>query len=246
MDHGESQMIHIICLKWGTKYGAEYVNRLYRAVKRNVSPDVNYDFWCFSDDLNGLDRGIIKNTLPYGSQIESWWNKLWLFSNEMPVARGDRIFYIDLDTVITGDITDFLTVKIPNIIVLRDFYHDIARSANNIGSGLMTWHHGDYDFVWKKFIANPESAIQRMHPHGDQHWVDMNVTKKTLWQDVLPDRVVSYKVHCAGGLPPKASIICYHGQPSIPESAVSGHDCRTATRSWHVPPQPWILDHWRD
>ena len=28
---------YIICMKWGTKYGAEYVNRLYNMVKRNLT-----------------------------------------------------------------------------------------------------------------------------------------------------------------------------------------------------------------
>ena len=30
-------MANIICMKWGTKYGPEYVNRLASMVKRNIT-----------------------------------------------------------------------------------------------------------------------------------------------------------------------------------------------------------------
>ncbi len=30
---------HILCMKWGTKYGPEYVNRLYAMVRRPGSGD---------------------------------------------------------------------------------------------------------------------------------------------------------------------------------------------------------------
>ena len=29
----------VLCMKWGTKYGAEYVNRLYNMVKRHTTVD---------------------------------------------------------------------------------------------------------------------------------------------------------------------------------------------------------------
>ena len=29
----------VICMKWGTKYGSEYVNRLYNMVKRHTTVD---------------------------------------------------------------------------------------------------------------------------------------------------------------------------------------------------------------
>jgi len=30
---------HVICMKWGTKYGPEYVNRLYAMVRRHLTLD---------------------------------------------------------------------------------------------------------------------------------------------------------------------------------------------------------------
>ena len=28
----------VLCIKWGTRYGAEYVNRIYGMVSRNLTP----------------------------------------------------------------------------------------------------------------------------------------------------------------------------------------------------------------
>ena len=35
---------HILCMKWGTKYGPEYVNRLYAMVRRHLQGDFNFFF----------------------------------------------------------------------------------------------------------------------------------------------------------------------------------------------------------
>ena len=42
----------VICMKWGTLYGAEYVNRLYHAVRRNITGDLR--FICFTDNRSDI------------------------------------------------------------------------------------------------------------------------------------------------------------------------------------------------
>jgi hypothetical protein len=231
---------NVVCLKWGTKYGPEYVNRLYSGVIKNSNLDIN--FYCFTDDARGIDPQIKTVRLPYANKIESWWNKLWLFSNELPIERGEQIFYIDLDTLIVGNIDNLLQIKIPKLVVLRDFYHGIAKTAGIVGSGLMSWRHGTYNKIWENFIRNPKAAIDRAHPHGDQWWIERNSSNWYFWQDLFPDQVISFKVHCRGGLPPNAKIVCYHGKPSIPESAHR----TTVDPKFTIQPQPWVLHYWQD
>ena len=43
---------HVICMKWGQKYGPEYVNRLYAMVRRHLSGDFN--LVCLTDDSAGI------------------------------------------------------------------------------------------------------------------------------------------------------------------------------------------------
>ena len=42
----------VVCVKYGTKYGANYVNRLASMVRRQSSVDV--DFFCLTDDPAGF------------------------------------------------------------------------------------------------------------------------------------------------------------------------------------------------
>ena len=53
---------HVICMKWGTLYDADYVNVLYRAVGDHLSEPFN--FICFTDDTEGLADGIIGLPIP--------------------------------------------------------------------------------------------------------------------------------------------------------------------------------------
>ena len=44
----------VICLKWGTRYGPEYVNRLYSMVKRHTEHALR--FICITDDPSGIEK----------------------------------------------------------------------------------------------------------------------------------------------------------------------------------------------
>jgi lipopolysaccharide biosynthesis glycosyltransferase len=207
-------MINIVTVKWGDKYDAAYVNKLYASIKRNTT--LSFRFHCFTEDSSDLNPNVFAHDLPY-TNLQSWWNKLYLFSNEILIPKGEKIFYVDLDTLITDNIEDLLQQPANKITVLRDFLNGIARTAGEMGSGLMMWRHGEYEHIWTEFTKNPSAAVELVHPHGDQHWIDHCVSDRFYWQELLPNRVVSFKVHCREGLPKNAAIVCYHGRPSITE-----------------------------
>ncbi|MHA1524892.1 MAG: hypothetical protein ACTSY1_10920, partial [Alphaproteobacteria bacterium] len=52
----------IICMKWGTRYGADYANRLYSMCRRHTTGDLR--FICFTDDASGLASEITARPLP--------------------------------------------------------------------------------------------------------------------------------------------------------------------------------------
>lgn len=235
-------MIKIICLKWGNKYQSHYVNKLFHGIKRNTTLD--FDFHCFTENQNGIEAGIKAHPLPY-NQISSWWNKLFLFSNEVPFEKGDILFYVDLDTLITRNVNNILKYEPKKITVLRDFYTGLARTVvgnDNIGSGLMSWIHGEYTFIWDEFIKDPNKAINQVKPHGDQRWIQHCIDERIYWQDVFPGEISSFKVHCNNGLPRKTKIVCYHGRPSIPESFSK----RNRVWKYDILPQTWVKEHWRE
>ncbi len=100
---------NIVTLKWGTRYGSEYVNRLARSVRKNITGDV--DIVCFTDDPQGIDSSIQVFAIPEIELPEraavTGWRKLCLFRTDIPI-EGECLF-LDLDLVITGSLDHFFT-----------------------------------------------------------------------------------------------------------------------------------------
>jgi hypothetical protein len=165
-----------------------------------------------------------------------------LFSNEINI--NGRILYIDLDTLITGSLDEIASIN-TGFVVLRDFYTGLITSltgTDNVGSGLMSWTAGEHAHIWTEFLKDPHGAMESVAPHGDQKWVQKIQLDRQYWQDLVPNQVVSFKVHCRNGLPPNARVVCYHGRPSIPESISKF----TKDWKWRIDPQPWVAEHWKD
>ena len=55
-------MVNVICMKWGSMYGPEYVNHLRAGVARHLRRP--HRFVCFTDDGSGLDPAVEVMPLP--------------------------------------------------------------------------------------------------------------------------------------------------------------------------------------
>lgn len=239
-------MVTIACLKWGDKYTADYVNKLYASVKRNLT--IPFTFVCFTEDAKGLNPNIkiseLTAKLPVNiPRFQGWWYKLELFKANNGLTG--RIFYIDLDTAITGNIDQIAnTPDDIGFVVLRDFYRGYRNATtitNEMGSGLMAWTAGEHTHLWDKFIGQAET-IMNTTGGGDQMWIQKMQPARAYWQDLFPKQIVSFKVHCCSGrnrndwytpkqLPKDARIVCFHGPPRPHEIAKK---------------QPWMPAHWRE
>lgn len=142
-------------------------------------------------------------TIPLNHDWQGWWAKMELFR---PDIEGD-LLYFDLDTVVRGNLSAFERGK---TTVLRDFYH-----SKGIGSGFMYIAQADKQRVWESFTADPERHMAECVTRerwGDQGFLQDFFGDCDKWQDALPDRVASYKVHCRHTVP-KADVVCFHGKP---------------------------------
>ena len=237
-------MINIVTVKWGTKYSASYLNKLYSGIKRNTT--LPFTLHCFTDDPTGIRPEITIHPLP-ANNLEGWWNKLYLFSAEFPLSG--RVTYMDLDTVIVGNIDDILSQD-KGFIVLRNFYTGIwptTQGDHNVGSGIMSFNAHDHHYIWEEFIKDAENISVKLDS-GDQAWIQLQQQDRLYWQDVLPEQLVSFKVHCQRGIPNNARIVCYHGKPSIPESFIKTtmvHECLRGTIG-DIQPAPWMQMYWID
>ena len=209
-------MITIICvLKSGGIYDATWVEKLKKGVERNLT--VPHRFACISDIDVPCERIYLKHDWP------GWWAKISLF--EPGVIDGPTL-YLDLDTVITGNINEF-TFFPYNFAMLENF-----NDKDIVGSGVMWFKDKAPDGVYERFIENPQRIMDHYQNvkhgsyRGDQAWIwdclDRHVDK------LSSPALRSYKKHCRNGLPEGTSIVCYHGRPRPSEVNAA-----------------WMDEHWR-
>lgn len=150
-------MINFICLKWGTKYSAEWVNRLYRMVEKNFKDD--FDFICLTEDPTGIHPLIEIEELPE-YDLETWWWKLTLF--EKP--SNDINIFIDLDVAIQNDITHWSEfVQKDKLCTIKAYWKEHLQEYNpnndhDLNSSVMIWT-GDLTEIWEEFIQNKEKYM---------------------------------------------------------------------------------------
>ncbi|CAM3794310.1 hypothetical protein PAYE108092_07805 [Paracoccus yeei] len=108
-----TEPVLILTMKWGTLYGANDVNRLYRQVRRHlVRP---HRFICFTDDSAGIDPGVEALPLPElglpKGHGDTRWRKLALFHRDLGGFAGMAALFLDLDLVVVNDILPFFDLQ---------------------------------------------------------------------------------------------------------------------------------------
>lgn len=194
------RMTVLSVLRSGGVYTPEWVYRLRAGVARHLP--LPHRFVCLSDvPLNGVER------VPLHADWPGWWSKIALFR---PGLVDGRALYLDLDTVVTGDLAP-LAAYDGERAVLRDFYQ-----PRMIGTGVMLWQGDAMRRVWDVFTADPPGWIMRNLARMDA-FIRRRVGSHDYVQDLWPGLAVSYKRHCRDGVPDGAALICMHGRPKMHE-----------------------------
>lgn len=183
-----------------SEYTPKHVQVLQKQIEK-FAPLASFE--CLSDvDVPGVKCHKLEHNWP------GWFAKMNMFS---PSIKGDFLF-MDLDTVIVGDLEDVLAVN--KLTLLRDFYRDGKKLAEGLGGALCFFPEAERVQVWNYWIENPQLAMRLAGHRGDmQIFEKFYRNSADRWQDVLPGQIVSWKVHCQNGVPPDARIVCFHGQP---------------------------------
>ena len=204
--HVNKSLVTFVCLKAGDAFGPEYVNILRDMVLRNTTDGYISRFVCITDDPTGLDEGI--ETLPLPDDLEQWWGKLYMFKRGL-FPDGSRMVFMDLDTVITGQLDKIFEYQ-GQFATLRDF-----AIPDRLGPAIMLWEAGSYTAsIWEEWV----SLEQPRHPMGDLWWLN-NLNQGRFpkeidkLQDKFPGKFVSYKLDCQVSPPNTAAVVCFHGIP---------------------------------
>lgn len=238
---------HILCMKWGTKYGPEYVNRLYAMVRRHLRGE--FGFVCLTDDGAGIRSEvqclpIPPLALPAGIP-ERGWNKLLTFSADLHGLHGTALF-LDVDVVITAGLDEFFTHPGEFLII-----HDYKRPWRVTGnSSVYRFELGAHADVLEHFRGH--CAQLRAQFRNEQAYLSDFLHRQGKLQYWPAAWCPSFKYH---GIPPwptnywrppvlpaGARIVIFHGECNPPD-ALAGR----RNRRWrHIRPAAWVAEHWRE
>jgi len=211
----------VACIKWGDKYGPQYVTKLQSMCGRHLPP---HEFVCFTENpVDGVECPELPSSLP------GWWAKIGLFQ---PGLFSGDVLYLDLDVVITRDcwgLVDLLNQDREKLWALDDFSYSLVNPRRSmspaqkrllggdgtINSSVMMWHADTCRKVWDDFRIEKMDEV-----HGDQNYIT-----QVLWPNInlIPSGwASSYKYGGTG------AIRIFHGNPKPPDV----HD-------------QLVHDHWR-
>ena len=219
---------YVVCLKWGNKYSADYVNKLYNMVKRNLT--IDYEFVCFTENSAGIDKNIRIEPLP-PIPATGWWFKPYFMSDKIPL-RG-TLLYLDLDLIVFENIDKLFSFKPEkDFVIIRDFNRQVRKNWDRVNSSVFRLKIGARYNAYEQFLKERESIVRRMP--GDQDWMYRYCKPYEYWPD---EWIQSYKWEMRGrdtlgvingkrnfkepGTPtilPDTSIAVFHGKPDIPEA----------------------------
>lgn len=251
-------LTNCICIKFGTLYGPEYVNRLFAGLRRNSRSDIR--MFCMTDDARGIDRGITILPLPhepfhdrmFGLMRAKGWRaplqKISLFRPDLIPDLDGPLLVFDIDIVITGDI-DVLRDYAPGKVCMRQEWH--ARP------GFRALGHGSVEkieparhaYLYDYMANSPEEALYAFGA-SEQQYTSFSAEQAGDFQAFPDEWIASFKYDCRPRrpmnlfvephLPPQARVVCFHGLPKM-QQAVDGYrsDPFHSTR-----PCRWMRDAW--
>jgi hypothetical protein len=156
-----SSPINFICYKWGTKYPAFYVNRLFHSLQKHYHHP--FVFTCITDDARGLDDSIIIKdfkTTDLGMRNIFTVEKLRLFDPDY--LKEERRVLLDLDILIMNDLTSYFdSYNFNELRFIKNYWANPAHSYTNfhkgacdINSSFVTWSGNQGEHIYRFFVDN--------------------------------------------------------------------------------------------
>lgn len=202
-----------VCVKAKPLYDARHVNRILAMLRLHSTRNVTLT--CLTDDAHGLDPAIEVVELKH-KELTGWWHKMQVF--QWAQTQRETICYIDLDTIICGNI-DPLADYQGKFAILRDFF----LGEGNYQSSIMLMRGGFGKNLADTFFTDTAKAMREHAPNvapapgkwGDQYFIERFQPGADCLQDLFPGLFVSFKADIAerGVAPHGACVVVYHGHP---------------------------------
>jgi hypothetical protein len=266
----------IICIKWGTRYGPDYVNRMYGMARRNITGA--FRLVCFTDISEGLRAEVESRPLPvlgvdHPKRTAGKWPKVALWGPELGGLTGPVLF-LDLDTVIVGNMDGYFTYGSPGDVVLA---RNWAKPLSGMGqTSVFRFPVGSNPQILENFRRDPQGVADKYH--FEQHYITRSVRGGIkFWPE---NWTRHFRLHClpmfplryfkAAPMPRNAKVVTCPGGPNpgdilrgrwddtYPENPTPWEHIKTAFARQgslrerlrylkaYVKPCPWMAEHWRE
>ncbi len=251
-------MISVVVFKWRnpgyrSQYEAKHVNTLYRAIQRNYRHQ--FRLLCFTDDTQGLDPAIEAHPIwdDYASVPNPTWGdgpscyrRLKVFSRDFQDIAGPHFVCVDLDVVITGDLTPLW--HRPETFLMWETGHKHIKYC----ASMFMVRTGALSYVWETF--KPERipmAVKAGFRGSDQGWMQY-VAGPDIAGWSTKDGVYGYKDHIARPVPTgRRQVVIPRNLTVKPRQAPLPQGARLVMFTgkpdyWDPEAQaisPWILEH---
>ena len=242
----------VICMKWGTLYGPDYVNVLYSACREYITGD--FRFVCLTDDVTGIREEVETFPIPdMGLSAFDWkkggWPKLSVFARDLYGLKG-RALFVDLDTVLCGPMDPLF--EVPGDIVVIDSsanWKDPGAGAFPVAmTSVFAFTLGQHPEILEQFQADHVGMVAKYR------------IEQVYLQGVFPDlaywphgTTISFKYDLRRGIlaqifleprkpKPNNIILAFHGEPRPIDLVKSGW--------WGIAPHlgrgpvSWMRDYW--
>jgi len=233
----------VITFKWRpghglpAKFHSRHVNVLAAMVRRHYPHP--HRFVCVTDDPLGLDPSVKavplwsdhgKMVNPHGPAYPSCYRRLKLFSRDIGELLGERLVSLDLDCVITRDLSPLWNR--PEDFVIWG----ATNPTTHYNASMILMTAGARPQVWEDFdpATSPKAAKAARQFGSDQGWISYRLGKgEAMWS--AEHGVYAWQVHLKHGrepLPKNARVVFFNGKRHNP---------------WDAEPQAheWVRENWR-
>jgi hypothetical protein len=220
---GSMSDLIVVCVRSGTKFGFEYVTKLRNMVARHMSRP--YVFVCLTDMMDRCEGMVFVSIKEIG--LHGWWCKFLVF--EPAWRASSQIIYLDLDTVVIGDLAQLADVPHEFAILESPVRtHGIKSYPCKFNSSVMTIAGGRCGFMWERFDRRRSTMMLEHDRYGDQKAIEELYPDAAILNRLMPKGFfVNYR-DLTSHKPKEASVVNFGG-PSKP------HSC----------PIPWVQAEWQ-
>jgi len=166
----------LTCVTWkwrradgSSLFSAEYVNRMRSMLERNLR--LPHRLLCMTDDPAGIDPRVECHPLPaeFAGAFRCR-RRMWQYSRDRASLFGPRFLAVDLDLVLTDDITPLVDRPEPIVMLRIGYANTLSGSFILCDTGAL---HGAYECFAKNPVAFlPATGVQNASDQAMlNHWL---------------------------------------------------------------------------